>query len=209
MARSKYTSYEKDIMKTVSNNLKKILASKGMTQVRLAELSDLPTSTVGDYYQGNILISPGNLQKIADALGVAKSDIDTTLRGEQDLIALPVYEGISCGKGAIIMEEPVAYELTPKGWINGAEHFYLRAKGDSMIGARIQDGDLLLIRRQPTVENGEIAAVIVDGEAVLKRVFVRGDMLILQSENPKCEPKMYKSGDIVILGKLKKTIISF
>ena len=194
MARSKYTSYEKDIMKTVSNNLKKILASRGMTQVRLAELSDLPTSTVGDYYQGNILISPGNLQKIADALGVAKSDIDTTLRGEQDLIALPVYEGISCGKGAIIMEEPAAYELTPKGWINGA---------------RIQDGDLLLIRRQPTVENGEIAAVIVDGEAVLKRVFVRGDMLILQSENPKCEPKMYKSGDIVILGKLKKTIISF
>lgn len=210
MARRKYTAYEKNIMMDISNNLKRILSLRGITQTSLADKCDLSTSTVGDYYHGRTLISPGNLQKVADALGVAKSDIDTSLRGEEtNLIALPVYESISCGKGAVVMEDPVAYEMTPKDWINGAEHFYLRAKGDSMIGARIQEGDLLLIRKQPTVENGEIAAVVIDDEVMLKRVFVRGDMLILQSENLSYEPKMYKATDVTILGKLKKTVITY
>lgn len=209
MARKKYSSYEKDIMQAVSGNIKRILTSRGMTQAKLADLCDLPTSTIGDYYHGKTLISPGNLQKIADALGVPKSIIDTTLRGEDDMVALPVYEKISCGRGVLVMEEPVAYEPTPKEWVNGADHFYLIAKGDSMIDARIHDGDLLLIRRQPEVENGEIAAVIIDGEAVLKRVFVRGDMLILKAENPSYEPKLYKPDDVKIIGRLKKTVISF
>lgn len=196
-------------MQAVSSSIQHLLASRGMTQAKLADMSGLPTSTIGDYYHGKTLISPGNLQKIADALGVPKSAIDPTLRDEGDMVALPVYEKISCGRGALVMEEPVAYELTPKDWINGGEHFYLIAKGDSMINARIHDGDLLLIRRQPEVENGEIAAVIIDGEAVLKRVFVRGDMLILKAENPNYEPKLYKPEDVKIIGRLKKTVISF
>lgn len=209
VARRRYTAYEKEIMKNISANLKRILMSRGMTQARLAELCDLPASTVGDYYHGRTLPPPGNLQKIADALGVAKSDIDTSLRGKSNLIALPVYEGISCGKGAVILEEPVAYELTPREWINGAEHFYLRAKGDSMTGARIQEGDLLLMRKQPTVENGEIAAVVIDNEVTLRRVFVRGDKVILQAENPRYEPRICKAEDVIILGKLRKTIINY
>jgi len=209
MAREKYSSYEKDIMRAVSKGIQQILTSRGMTQAKLADLCDLPTSTISDYYHGKTLISPGNLQKIADALGVPKSAIDTTLRGESDLIALPVYEKISCGRGVLVMEEPVTYEPTPRDWTNGAEHFYLIAKGDSMINARIQDGDLLLIRKQPEVENGEIAAVIIDGEAVLKRVFIRGNMLILKAENPNYEPKLCKPDDVKIIGKLKKIVINF
>ena len=62
--------------------------------------------------------------------------------------------------------------------------FTLVCKGDSMINARIYDGDIVCIRKQPVVENGEIAAVLIDDEATLKRVYIYADKIILQPENP-------------------------
>lgn len=71
------------------------------------------------------------------------------------------------------------------------EHFYLRVTGDSMINAGIRDGDLVLIRRQCTAENGQIVACLVDGEdATLKRFRCQKGMVILQPENPYYEPKI-------------------
>ena len=82
--------------------------------------------------------------------------------------------------------------------------FCLRAKGDSMTGARIYDGDIVFIREQPLVNNGEIAAVIINDEAVLKRVFLSEGKLVLQSENPKYSPLVFVGEElntIRILGK--------
>lgn len=84
--------------------------------------------------------------------------------------------------------------------------FALRVVGDSMINARILDGDIVFIRRQDTVAEGEIAAVLIDDETTLKRVrFLPGNMLMLQPENPKYPP-IYAGGpdetrNIRILGK--------
>ncbi|RKJ17687.1 LexA family transcriptional repressor, partial [Butyricicoccus sp. 1XD8-22] len=92
------------------------------------------------------------------------------------------------------------------------EYFYVRASGDSMIGARIHDGDVLLMRKQEMVENGEIAAVCVDDEVVLKRVFKSGESFVLQSENPNYPPRIFNPGtdmNIRIIGKLEKLIIDF
>ena len=66
--------------------------------------------------------------------------------------------------------------------------FCLKIQGDSMIGARINDGDIVFIKKQPDVDNGEIAAVLIDDEATLKRVYKKKDALILQAENPKYAP---------------------
>ncbi|KAB2337620.1 helix-turn-helix domain-containing protein [Cytobacillus depressus] len=129
-----------------------------------------------------------------------------------DAIILPVYGNISCGTGAVLYEETGTYETTPKDWLNGGEYFYLRAKGDSMTGARIHEGDLLLIRRQDDVENGEIAAVVVEDEALLKRVFKSNDSIVLQSENPNYAPIIYnpeQNKQIKIVGKLKKVVLNF
>lgn len=76
-----------------------------------------------------------------------------------------------------------------------------------MAGARINDGDLLLIRKQPDVENGEIAAVQINDEAVLKRVFKSNGTIVLQSENVNYEPIICQEGTVLILGKLKKIVI--
>ena len=84
--------------------------------------------------------------------------------------------------------------------------FCLCASGDSMIGARIFDGDIVFIRAQDTVENGEVAAVIIGDEATLKRVYFYPDKnkLVLSPENPKYAPLVYMGGElesIKIIGK--------
>lgn len=82
--------------------------------------------------------------------------------------------------------------------------FTLLCKGDSMINARIYDGDIVYIRAQDTVENGEIAAVLIDDEATLKRVRIYPDQIVLFPENPMYKPLVYRNEDmnsVRILGK--------
>lgn len=85
--------------------------------------------------------------------------------------------------------------------------FALRCKGDSMINARIFDGDIVYIRKQKTVENGEIAAVLVEGmesEATLKRVYTSDDSIRLCAANPMYPDKIFekeKMNNVTIIGK--------
>lgn len=206
------------LKREISKNIKRLLKEKGWSQIKLSEISGISKSTLSDYINCKTLINPGNVEKLAKAFNVKKSDIDPTFKtqsiypvAEEKLIEIPVVGQISCGNGMIAYEEIERYEITPKSWLNGGEYFYLRAKGDSMINARIRDGDLLLIRRQDDVESGEIAAVLIDEEAVLKRVYKNEQgNVILQSENPKYPP-IVLNGDknIRIIGKLKKVVIDF
>lgn len=127
-------------------------------------------------------------------------------------VNLPVYGNVSCGEGLVVFETPTEYRSTPTDWTKGGDYFYVRASGDSMIGARIFDGDMLLLRKQDEVENGEIAAVCIDDEILLKRVFRTNGSFILQSENPKHPPRIYNpktDRNIRIIGKLEKLIVEF
>ena len=109
----------------------------------------------------------------------------------------------ACGKPITANEEKELYVEA------GAEieaDFCLRAKGDSMIRARIYDGDIVFIRKQSMVDNGEIAAVVIDDEATLKRVnyYPEKNLLILKAENPDYEDLVYTGEQldhIIILGK--------
>ncbi|MBQ5345051.1 MAG: helix-turn-helix domain-containing protein [Acidaminococcaceae bacterium] len=87
--------------------------------------------------------------------------------------------------------------------------YALRVKGDSMIGAGIDDGDIVFIREQPDVENGEMAAVYVDGGATLKRVYKDGKGVSLYSENPKYPPMYFTAEnceEFRVLGKAVKKL---
>ncbi len=216
MDRGQHTKYEMQLRKSIAANLKALLKERGMTQKRLSELTGIPSSTISDYLRAKSLAVPGNIQKIADALGVHKSAIDPSFGTEpilEDVVRLPIVGQISCGNGSWAIEEIEGYEETPRSWLGSGEYFYLRAKGDSMVGARIYDGDLLLVRKQPDVADGEIAAVIIDDEAVLKRVYRQNGMIILQSENPSYPPIIvdpkHIPDDFRIIGKLKKVVIDF
>ena len=114
---------------------------------------------------------------------------------------VPLLGEIACGKPIIANQTFDAYVEV------GAQikcDFCLRAKGDSMIDARIHDGDVVFIKKQPEVENGEIAAVEIDGEATLKRFYAYENKIVLQAANPNYAPLIYvgnEIGEIHILGK--------
>ena len=114
---------------------------------------------------------------------------------------IPVLGTIACGAPILAQEHIDGYTEVP-------EHihadFALVCKGDSMVGARIFDGDMVYIRQQDTVENGEIAAVLIEGEATLKRVRRFEDCLYLEPENPLYRPLVLRGeelGELRILGK--------
>lgn len=106
---------------------------------------------------------------------------------------IPLIGTIACG-------EPLLAVENIEGEVDVPEHiradFALRCKGDSMINARIFDGDIVYIRQQPTVENGQIAAVLIGDEATLKRVRLFEDHISLEPENPMYRPIVYWNGDM-------------
>ncbi len=118
-------------------------------------------------------------------------------------IKLPMLGKIACGEPIFADEEHETYVEVDESY--GAD-FCLTAQGDSMINAGIENGDTVLIREAPIVENGEIAAVIIDDEATLKRVYYyKGEnKLVLQAENPRYSPFVYLNEEletIRIIGK--------
>ncbi|WP_233531301.1 LexA family protein [Paenibacillus alkalitolerans] len=218
--RKKYSDVERQLMKEMAHNLKRILTQNNVSQKELAEMTDYSTSAISDYLNAKTLMSPGVVQTISDALQVKKSDIDPTFRGTvvaesnamyevSEVVNLPIVGRISCGNGVIAYEDIQGYEPIPKQWLNGGDYFLIRAKGDSMINARINHGDILLIRRQPEVENGQIAAVLIGEEAVLKRVYRDGDQLRLHSENPAYPTIFCPPSEAKIVGKLSRVLIEF
>jgi len=114
-----------------------------------------------------------------------------------DYKKIPVVGNIACGTPLLAFENIASYE-----YVNNNEKvdFALIAKGSSMINARILDGDIIFIHQQSDIEDGEIAAILIDNEATLKRVYRLNGDLLLKAENP-----MYK--DIRITAKERKNVI--
>jgi repressor LexA len=116
---------------------------------------------------------------------------------------LPMLGNIACGEPIYAEEEHESYVAADSSL---DADFCLRAQGDSMTGARIYDGDIVFIRSQDAVDNGEIAAVIINDEATLKRVYYypEEEKLILSPENPRYAPLVYikdELNSIKIIGK--------
>ncbi len=93
---------------------------------------------------------------------------------------IPRVGQIACGTPILAEENVEAYDEVPSDW---HANFTLLCQGDSM-EPKIKDGDVVAIHSQPMVENGEVAAVLIDGEATLKRVFLFDDHIELRAENP-------------------------
>ncbi len=211
---------EENISKYIGRRIRYYRTLRGMTQKELGLKIGVKHNTVSSYEQG-INRPEGNiLFALARALNIGINELFPPIKDSLPLkkesgfysignmVMLPIVGRISCGDGVLAYEDIEGYEAIPAEWLNGEEHFCLRAKGDSMIGARIHEGDLLLIRKQPVVENGEIAAVLINDEAVLKRVYRSNDHIVLQSENPNYPPIIASFSEVRIVGKLKKIIIN-
>lgn len=135
----------------------------------------------------------------------SKTTTDTNIT-TCEVVSIPLLGRIPAGMPIFAHENILEYLPTPTDWVKDGEYFYLQVTGDSMINARIFDGDKVLIRQQQDVENGEIAAVRINGfDATLKRVKKSADNIILYPENPEFEPIFLKDGDdFEIIGKVMR-----
>lgn len=175
----------------------------GLSAEKVAERLGVSPATVYRYEKGDIEKLPG---EILPTLSKILQTTPAYLMGwEENIGAPPISSGFEPLPktvkrplvGSIACGEPITAEENIEDYVDVPEDaqcdFCLRCKGDSMIDAGIHDGDIVYIRIQPTVENGQIAAVRIDGEATLKRVFWNEGTQTLQllAENRKYAPLVY------------------
>ena len=195
----------------VSNNLNELAKRKGVIPADLVRDLGIAEATIRSWFNGTKYPRIQSVQQLADYFGVPRSRITeewvpNKIRSNGRVVRVPVLGTIACGS-PILSEENVDYyedeleDLLPSGNV-----FYLKTKGDSMFPT-IPEKSLVLIREQPSVENGEIAAVLVNGdtEATLKRVHYSGDTVLLQADNPLYPPYIVSEDNPArIIGKVIK-----
>lgn len=158
---------------------------QGMSQEALAErLGYKDRSSIAKIETGKVDLSQSRLEQLSRIFHVPIPHL-LGLQSIPGTYRVPVLGTIACGAPILAQEHIDGYTSVPE---DIHADFALVCKGDSMVGARIFDGDTVYIRQQETVENGEIAAVLIDGEATLKRVRYYDGCVSLQPENPKYRP---------------------
>lgn len=128
-----------------------------------------------------------------------------------DAIELPVMGRIAAGVPIEAISQVSHHVAVPGSMLSGqGQHYALEVKGDSMIDAGINDGDIVVIREQTTAENGDIVVALVeDAEATLKRFRRRGKMIALEAANPAYETRILADHQVKVQGKLVGLIRSY
>lgn len=179
----------------------------GLTNEDLSKMSGVPKPTIDKITAGTTKRpSLDTVQALARACGMSLSDFDDisetsyrTIPGIEPMPRMrriPLVGTIACGE-PILAVENIEGDVEIPDTIHA--DFALRCNGDSMINARIFDGDMVYIREQPDVDNGQIAAVLIDNEATLKRVYKHPDQLVLQPENPVYPPLVYIGSELSVI----------
>lgn len=199
-------------MKT-HENIKYLREKMGLSQEELAiKVGYKDRSSVAKIEAGLVDLAQSKIAAFASALsvtpaqlmGIHGSDIDYSRYGLlplPEMRKIPLIGTIACGAPILAAEHIEDHVDIPK---HIHADFALRCKGDSMINARIFDGDLVYIRQQEQVSNGEIAAVLIEDEATLKRIKLYEDHISLEPENPQYRPIVLwgeEMNSVRILGK--------
>jgi len=190
----------------LAKNLRYLRLKNGLSQDYLADkLGYKSYTTIQKWEMG---ISEPSLEVLSKLSKLYNVDMHTLYSvnleddytvGNQNVKRIPLLGTIAAGL-PILAEENIECHFYIDCSVKA--DFALRIKGDSMLGAGIFPGDIVFIRQQGTLENGEIGAILIEGEATLKKFYKRDGAIILQAENKAYEPMVYTNGDIKILGKL-------
>lgn len=202
--------YRQNYLQAFGQRVKSARESIGLSQQDLADKVFTSKSMISSYENGLSDPRQSMIPLLSEALNVSigwlmTGDDSTLDYSRYDLLPvtkreIPVLGNVHCGTPTYAEQEYLAAVDTE---INA--DFALIAVGDSMIDAGIDDGDLVFVRRQSTVDNGQIAVVLINDEAAIKRVQNSGDVLILNPANPKYETLTFQAKDgkdIQILGKV-------
>lgn len=203
-------------MQEFRERLAAAMKAKNIRAAGLAARSGVSPARISQYLHGVYQPKGDAVLRLAGALGVSASwllgedcpmNLPSPTQSVSDVVPslpdnlvpvrlrrYPVLGDIACGK-------PILAQDNGEHYVNAADtdaDFCLIAKGDSMIGARIYDGDEVFIQQADMVENGEIAAVLLDDEATLKRLYYypKENRLVLTPENPAYEPLIFTGEEL-------------
>lgn len=182
--------------------IKELREKKGLNMKEVSRSLNIPYTTYVNYEKGlreptsEVLIQLADFfdssvdylvgrSSINERLSLSDPSLAPNLMPMPKMRKIPLIGSIACGS-PILAEEHIEDYIDIPAHIHA--DFSLTCKGDSMINARIFDGDIVYIRQQDTVESGEIAAVLIESEATLKRVLIYDDHIILAPENPTYKP---------------------
>ena len=193
------------------NRIKEVIESKGIKQTWLAERLDKSYNMVNSYVKNRRQPSLEDLFKIAKILDVAVAELLENSNSKKSyiskesailkvsesneeygkMLSIPVLGNVACGY-PLFAEENIETEISISSKLikKNKNYFILRAVGNSMDKANIDDGDLVLIRQEQTAENGDKVVALIDDEATIKEFCDQGDMIVLkpQSSNKEHQP---------------------
>lgn len=201
---------------TLGDLIKNFRSSHGMSQDDFADYSGLSKAYISILERNfnpstrrPAIPSLETIKSVSSVIGMDFNDVIAVLDGTQkvslakspdevpkiptaintiplpEMKAIPLVGKIACGAPITATENLEGYIKIPAQL---EADFALVCRGDSMVGARIMDGDFVAIRQQPDVDDGEIAAVLIEDEATLKRVYKMPGRLVLRAENPRYAP---------------------
>lgn len=189
----------------ISKRLKEYREHFGLTQLDVSKKCGVPYQTLSRYELGQRVPKIDTAVEIAEALGVNPlwlQGYNVPMENQLPANAIPftpaykapIIGSIPAGYPVLALEDIEGYADIP--YSDGENYFFLRVNGESMINAGIQPGDLVLIRRQPCADDGQIVAARVNGdEATLKRFKQQGDAVLLLPENPAYDPRIVPVSD--------------
>tara|TARA_B100001115_G_C15819980_1_gene407581 strand:- start:500 stop:1111 length:612 start_codon:yes stop_codon:yes gene_type:complete len=183
------------------NRIKEVLEEKGVKQTWLADRLNKSYNMVNSYVQNRRQPSLDDLYKIAEILGVEakqllvagirKPKTETADNTTAQTVKVPLLGEVACGTPIFAEENIEAFiPVSDKLIKSSYRYFILRASGDSMDDAGINDGDLVLIRQQQIAKNGDKVVALIDDEATIKEFQNNGNMIVLKprSKNSKHQP---------------------
>ena len=191
-------------MEQLYENIRKLRTEKGISQDELARLTGYKDrSSITKIESGKVDLAQSKIMLFAKVLGTTPADLMGLTTTSKDSLPpgaikletkeLPILGSVACGKPIFDPSDGVQIKVPSSFHAD----FGLYARGDSMIGADIHDGDLVFFVQQQTVENGQIAAVFIDDEVTLKRVYYQqGERLVLQAENSSVPPIIIEGPDL-------------
>ena len=198
--------------KIFSKNLLRLLSQNNKTQKEVADAISVSPQTFNTWCQGIALPRMGKVQRLADYFNVTKSDLIDEKEPVQKFktyksVKIPVLGAVAAGEPIDAIENVEGWEDIPEDWTKHGEYFALRIQGHSM-SPDIRDVDVVIVRVQPVVENGEIAIVCVNGESAtckrLKRYETELCLIPINSdyETLRFTPQEVQSLPVTILGRV-------
>ncbi len=196
-------------------NIKEVRTARMMTQSQLAELTGYSDkSMIAKIEKGQIDLPQSKIELFAKVLGVSPSALMgwDGVAPSRPRKVIPVLGRVAAGIPIGMVEDIVDEEEIPEDW--QGDYFGLLIHGDSM-EPKISDGDIVIVKKQDDVENGQVGIVTINGDdATCKRIYKYAETLVLMSINPKYPPMEYKREDaenlpIRILGRVVESRSKF